>query len=72
MAKRPKLPKSLKVERRGAVAIVTLARPEKRNALNDTTVLGLETFFETLPAGVKAVVLTAKASISPPASISPN
>ena len=41
MAKRPpKLPKSLKVERRGAVAIVTLARPEKRNALNDTTVLG--------------------------------
>lgn len=61
MAKRPpKLPKSLKVERRGAVAIVTLARPEKRNALNDTTVLGLETFFETLPAGVKAVVLNAE------------
>ena len=45
-----KLPKSLKVERRGAVAILTLARPEKRNALNDTTVLGLETFFDTLPA----------------------
>src|SRR6476660_4551794 len=57
---RPKLPKSLKVERRGAVAIVTLARPEKRNALNDTTVLGLEMFFETLPAGVKAVVLNAQ------------
>jgi enoyl-CoA hydratase/carnithine racemase len=66
MAKRPKnlsqikLPNSLKVERRGAVAIVTLARPEKRNALNDTTVLGLETFFETLPSGVKAVVLNAE------------
>ena len=61
MAKRPpKLPKSLKVERRGAIAIVTLARPEKRNALNDTTVLGLETFFSTLPAGVKAVVLHAE------------
>jgi (methylthio)acryloyl-CoA hydratase len=61
MAKRPlKLPKSLKVERRGAVAILTLARPEKRNALNDTTVLGLETFFTTLPAGVKAVVLHAE------------
>jgi enoyl-CoA hydratase/carnithine racemase len=59
MAQR-KLPKSLKVERRGAVAIVTLARPEKRNALNDTTVLGLETFFATLPAGVKAVVLNAE------------
>src|SRR6185295_3680478 len=56
----PKLPRSLKVERRGAVAILTLARPEKRNALNDTTVFGLETFFETLPAGVKAVVLNAQ------------
>jgi (methylthio)acryloyl-CoA hydratase len=62
MAKRnaPKLPKSLKVERRGAVAILTLARPEKRNALNDAIVLGLETFFEMLPAGVKAVVLNAE------------
>ena len=60
MPQRPKLPKSLKVERRGAVAILTLARPEKRNALNDTTVLGLETFFATLPAGVKAVVLNAE------------
>src|SRR5213080_908168 len=59
-AARPKLPKSLKVERRGAVAILTLARPEKRNALNDTTVLGLEAFFENLPAGVKAVVLNAE------------
>ena len=46
MAKRPpKLPKSLKLERRGAIAIVTLARPEKRNALNDTTVRGLETLY---------------------------
>jgi len=55
-----RLPKSLKAERRGAIAIVTLARPEKRNALNDATVLGLETFFDTLPAGVKAVVLNAE------------
>ncbi len=60
MAQRPKLPKSLKAERRGAVAILTLARPEKRNALNDATVLGLETFFATLPAAVKAVVLNAE------------
>src|SRR3954453_15845917 len=59
-AARPKLPNSLKVERRGAIAILTLARPEKRNALNDTTVLGLEAFFATLPAGVKAVVLHAQ------------
>jgi enoyl-CoA hydratase/carnithine racemase len=60
MAQRLRLPKSLKVERKGAVAILTLARPEKRNALNDTTVLGLEQFFGTLPAGVKAVVLNAE------------
>ncbi|MEA2873163.1 MAG: (methylthio)acryloyl-CoA hydratase [Hyphomicrobiales bacterium] len=60
MAQGRKLPKSLKVQRRGAVAILTLARPEKRNALNDATVLGLEQFFATLPAGVKAVVLNAE------------
>ena len=60
MAQGRKLPKSLKTERRGPVAIVTLARPEKRNALNDTTVLGLEAFFATLPAAVKAVVLNAE------------
>ncbi len=60
MAQRSKLPKSLKVERRGAVAIVTLARPEKRNALNDATVLGLETFLASLPTTVKAVVLNAE------------
>src|SRR5258708_7274253 len=61
MAKRaggaPTLPKSLKIEQRGAVAILTLARPEKRNALNDTTVHGLETFFETLPPNTKPVPL---------------
>src|SRR5258705_1540601 len=60
MAQGRKLPKSMKAERRGAVAILTLARPEKRNALNDATVLGLETFFATLSAGVKAVVLNAE------------
>jgi enoyl-CoA hydratase/carnithine racemase len=63
MAKRSggtlKLPKSLKAERRGAIAILTLSRPEKRNALNDATVLGLETFFTTLPQGIRAVVLNA-------------
>jgi (methylthio)acryloyl-CoA hydratase len=60
MAQRLKLPKSLKLARRGPVAILTLARPEKRNALNDTTVLGLEAFFGALPDGVKAVVLNAE------------
>ena len=51
------LPPSLKTERRGAVALVRLARPGKRNALDDPTVLGLETFFDRLPDDIRAVVL---------------
>jgi (methylthio)acryloyl-CoA hydratase len=51
------LPRSLKAERRGEIAILFLARAEKRNALDDPTVLGLEAFFTALPDGIKAVVL---------------
>jgi enoyl-CoA hydratase/carnithine racemase len=51
------LPASLKAERRGDIAILTLNRPQKRNALDDATVLGIEAFFHVLPKGVKAVVL---------------
>ena len=43
------LPKSLKATRLGAVAHLRLARPEKRNALDDVIVLGIETFFHRLP-----------------------
>jgi len=53
----PKLPASLTAERRGEVAILTLKRPQKRNALDDVTILGIEAFFTMLPAGIKAVVL---------------
>lgn len=52
-----RLPPSLTAERRGDVALMRLSRPEKRNALDDTTVLGIETFFSSLPADVKAVVI---------------
>ena len=51
------LPASLRAERRGNVAIVRLARPEKRNALNDTIVLGLETFFTSLPDDIAAALI---------------
>jgi enoyl-CoA hydratase/carnithine racemase len=54
----PDLPASLHAERQGALALLRLARPHKRNALDDTTVLGLETFFDGLPPDVKAVVLS--------------
>jgi (methylthio)acryloyl-CoA hydratase len=51
------LPASLKAERRDEIAILTLARPQKRNALDDTTILGIERFFTTLPNDVRAVVI---------------
>jgi enoyl-CoA hydratase/carnithine racemase len=51
------LPPSLTAERRGKVAIVKLARAQKRNALDDTTVLGLETFFTSLPDDIAAALL---------------
>jgi enoyl-CoA hydratase/carnithine racemase len=52
------LPPTLHAERRGDVAVLKLARAEKRNALDDPTVAGIETFFSTLPDGVRAVVLS--------------
>jgi enoyl-CoA hydratase/carnithine racemase len=51
------LPDSLSVDVRGDVAILSLERAHKRNALDDETVLGLETFFLGPPPGVRAVVL---------------
>ena len=51
------LPSSLRAERQDALAILRLARPEKRNALDDAMVRGIETFFTALPDDIKAVVL---------------
>jgi enoyl-CoA hydratase/carnithine racemase len=51
------LPRSLKAERRDDIAVLRLARPEKRNAIDDPTVLGIETFFASLPDGIKAAVV---------------
>lgn len=53
------LPDSLRYEREGAVAVVTLARPTKRNALSDEMVLALEDLFRTPEPDVAAVVLAA-------------
>lgn len=54
------LPRSLALHRDGPVAVLRLARPAKRNALDDATVLGLETFFTAPPPDVRAVVLDAE------------
>jgi enoyl-CoA hydratase/carnithine racemase len=51
------LPPTLRAERHGAVALLTLNRPDKRNALDDTTVIGIEAFFAAIPDGIGAVVL---------------
>jgi len=51
------LPTSLAARVEGEIAILRLARPEKRNALDDATVNGIEVFLEQLPGDVKAVVL---------------
>jgi (methylthio)acryloyl-CoA hydratase len=51
------LPPTLKTERHGAVAVLKLARAQKRNALDDPTVRGIEDFFSALPEGIRAVVL---------------
>jgi len=55
--KLPALPSSLHAEVRGEIAILRLDRAQKRNALNDEIVVGLETFFTSLPTATKAVVL---------------
>lgn len=52
-----KLPECLTVERRGSIAILTLNRPDKRNALSDELVLGLTVAFGHVPQDVKAIVL---------------
>src|SRR5215510_12386796 len=51
------LPRSLKAERRDDIAVLFLARAEKRNAIDDPTVFGIEAFFAALPDTIKAVVL---------------
>lgn len=47
----------LSLEIRGAVALIRLTRPAKRNAINDALVLALRNVFETLPTEVKAAVI---------------
>jgi len=52
------LPTSVRIESPSeGVLLVTLARAEKRNALDDVTVLGLAAVFEALPEGTRAVIL---------------
>ena len=51
------VPDSLRLERDGDLFNVTLARPDKRNALNDETFEGIEQVFANIPKDVRAVVI---------------
>ncbi len=51
------VPGLIEVEVRGTTLLVHLARPQKRNALNDPTIAALERLFTSVPEAVKAVVL---------------
>ena len=53
----PSLPPSLTAEIDGKVAILRLNRAQKRNALDDELVAGIDAFFSGLPDGTGAVVL---------------
>ncbi|HEY6234456.1 MAG TPA: crotonase/enoyl-CoA hydratase family protein [Candidatus Elarobacter sp.] len=53
------LPASLDFSRDGDVGVLELRRVEKRNALDDDTVRGLERFAAAPPDGVRALVLCA-------------
>ena len=54
------VPETLSLRREGAVGIITLSRPAKRNALSDRTILGLERIFTNLAPEVRAIVLDAE------------
>ncbi|MTI15923.1 crotonase/enoyl-CoA hydratase family protein [Rhodobacteraceae bacterium RKSG542] len=48
----------LKVAVDGAIATLTMNRPQKRNAMSDGLLLEIDRFFSNPPEGVRAVVLT--------------
>ena len=48
---------NLKVEVKDNILIVALNRPEKRNAINDETILSIEKIFSNIPEGVKCAVI---------------
>lgn len=50
----------LSVEQQDEILIVTLNRPEKRNAINDGLLLSLEAVFSAIPDGVTAAILCAE------------
>lgn len=52
-----KIPTSIIVEQKEEILLVKINRPEKRNAINDELVLGLESIFSAIPEGIKCAVI---------------
>ena len=50
-------PKDIHLDISGPVAVIRLARPAKRNALNDALILAVREIFEKLPSTVRAAVI---------------
>jgi len=54
---RRSLPNSLIASQRGPVTLLRLSRPAKRNALDDATITGIESFFSDPPESTRAIIL---------------
>lgn len=54
------IPASVELQIDGDIAIVHLNRPDRRNAIDDATVHGLEWAFQSLPERVRAVVIAGR------------
>ena len=69
----PNLPASITAERDGEIGFLRLSRPEKRNALNDTLVFGIEAYFAGAAGRTSARwSCSGEATISRRVSICPN
>jgi enoyl-CoA hydratase/carnithine racemase len=53
----PQTSPDLQITRNGAIAILTMHRPEKRNAMSDGLLNALDAFFSQPPKDIRAVVL---------------
>lgn len=54
-------PDTLTIEQDGPIATLTMNRPDKRNAMNDTLLAALDGFFSAPPKDVRVVILTGTA-----------
>ncbi len=54
-------PDILTIDVQGPIAVLTMNRPDKRNAMNDALLAALDGFFSHPPVGVKVAVLTGTA-----------